>query len=514
MASCRRRVVPIVVGGIGLLTDFYDFSVINLVRPILDDLYPGASASYDSMVTASSIVGSACGMLVLGALADVLGRRHLLLVSGGLTFLGALGSALAFPVGHASVWLTLCVWRFVMGVGIGGEYPLSASYTAEGSDAGASGWRLALVYSMMGVGQLLATLVVYACELARAPAEITWRLAFGLGAALSLFAIVLRYHAARDSDAFINARREARAAEPAVAAGFPGAGGLVARVAAPVRRTLRTMCQYRRALLGTALGWLLYDVIDYGLGLYSSKIVSALGLDAGVGGPTRAVLVVQLVGFPGYFASIWLVPRLGRRATQLAGAAGMLSVYVALAVGYDAIAASPALFITLFGLQLLCDNAGPGATTYVIPGEIYPTSVRATCHGLSAGCGKLGAALGAYAFNWLLDEHRGLGVRSTFGCTAVVAAALLALTLAATPRYDDETLRHLDGAHRSGLAAKLLYEPSAYFDGEARARCEDSGRLGLLDPAAPNINSAAAVQPVAEPHVTHVDYDATPRIEQ
>ena len=84
MASCRRRVVPIVVGGIGLLTDFYDFSVINLVRPILDDLYPGASASYDSMVTASSIVGSACGMLVLGALADVLGRRRLLLVSGGL----------------------------------------------------------------------------------------------------------------------------------------------------------------------------------------------------------------------------------------------------------------------------------------------------------------------------------------------------------------------------------------------------------------------------------------------
>ena len=181
----------------------------------------------------------------------------------------------------------------------------------------------------------------------------------------------------------------------------------------------------------------------------------------------------------------------------------MLLVYVALAAGYDGIADHPALFVALFGLQLLCDNAGPGATTYVIPGEIYPTQTRATCHGLSAGCGKLGAAIGAYTFNWLLDDDRGLGVRGTFGFTAAVAAALLALTLAATPSYDDETLRHVDDAHKSGLAATLLYEPATYFGGAARARREDAGRLGLLDPAAPNINSAASppvqcVQPAAE----------------
>lgn len=47
-------------------------------------------------------------------------------------------------------------------------------------------------------------------------------------------------------------------------------------------------------------------------------------------------------------------------------------------------------------------NFGPNTTTFVIPGEIYPAEVRATCHGISAACGKLGAATGAYFFPILL----------------------------------------------------------------------------------------------------------------
>ena len=47
---------------------------------------------------------------------------------------------------------------------------------------------------------------------------------------------------------------------------------------------------------------------------------------------------------------------------------------------------------------------GPGVTTYAIPAELFPTAARATCHGLSAATGKLGAAIGSYAFGSLIDQ--------------------------------------------------------------------------------------------------------------
>ena len=150
------------------------------------------------------------GQVVLGYLADRLGRRRLLLVSGGLTFAGALGSACAFDFGphNVGLWSVLIAWRFVMGVGIGGEYPLSASHTAEHAAQGESGVRLALVFVLFGVGPILAAFVVYVCQVAGASHGFTWRFAFGVGAALSVLSVSLRYRLVQNSPKFEQARRE------------------------------------------------------------------------------------------------------------------------------------------------------------------------------------------------------------------------------------------------------------------------------------------------------------------
>ena len=127
VSSCASEALNIFVGGVGLLADSYDFAVINLVRHSIAKLYPVTGNDWDgswqrSLITASSIFGAMAGQLLLGYLADHLGRRKLLLLSGGLTFLGAVGSASAFDFGanHDGLWLLLISWRFVMGVGIGG----------------------------------------------------------------------------------------------------------------------------------------------------------------------------------------------------------------------------------------------------------------------------------------------------------------------------------------------------------------------------------------------------------
>ena len=65
-------------------------------------------------------------------------------------------------------------------------------------------------------------------------------------------------------------------------------------------------------------------------------------------------------------------------------------------------------------------------TTFVMPSELYPVTMRATGHGISAGIGKLGAFIGVFLFPLLNDWF---GLRGTLLLTAGVAALGFALTL-------------------------------------------------------------------------------------
>lgn len=95
----------------------------------------------------------------------------------------------------------------------------------------------------------------------------------------------------------------------------------------------------------------------------------------------------------------------------------------------------------------LCSNFGPNTTSFVIPGEIYPAEVRATCHGLSAASGKLGAAAGAYFFPMLLSSQCTLllpfvlfcFVSLCFSSERIVFMRLLCVLLVLNGRYTDSS---------------------------------------------------------------------------
>jgi hypothetical protein len=69
---------------------------------------------------------------------------------------------------------------------------------------------------------------------------------------------------------------------------------------------------------------------------------------------------------------------------------------------------------------------GPNMTTFVMPSELYPVTMRATGHGISAGVGKFGAFVGVFLFPVL---QRSLGLRGTLLLTAGVSVLGFALTL-------------------------------------------------------------------------------------
>ncbi|KAJ9154169.1 hypothetical protein P3X46_027532 [Hevea brasiliensis] len=63
-----------------------------------------------------------------------------------------------------------------------------------------------------------------------------------------------------------------------------------------------------------------------------------------------------------------------------------------------------------YSLTFFFSNFGPNATTFVVPAEIFPASLRSTCHGISAASGKVGAMVGAFGFFYAAD---GIGVMNT-----------------------------------------------------------------------------------------------------
>ena len=116
-----------------------------------------------------------------------------------------------------------------------------------------------------------------------------------------------------------------------------------------------------------------------------------------------------------------------------------------------------AIVYTLCVYLYMRSNFGPNTTTFIIPGEIYPPEVKATCHGLSAAAGKAGAATGAYLFPLILNHvttaavvpgevppHSSFGLRMCFFVCAAVAILGAVVTHFLIPTYSGRDLEDPD----------------------------------------------------------------------
>lgn len=95
---------------------------------------------------------------------------------------------------------------------------------------------------------------------------------------------------------------------------------------------------------------------------------------------------------------------MGRKTIQIMGFTMLTIMFVILGFGYDAIIQkSIPLFIVLYTITQIFFNWGPNTTTFVVPGECYPTRYRSTAHGISAASGKVGAIVAQVGFGLLKD---------------------------------------------------------------------------------------------------------------
>jgi MFS transporter, PHS family, inorganic phosphate transporter len=158
-------------------------------------------------------------------------------------------------------------------------------------------------------------------------------------------------------------------------------------------------------LFGCAFSWFLLDVAFYGVNLNQSVILADIGYATGktpyqyLLKNAQGNLIVAVAGYvPGYFLTIAFIEILGRKWIQIQGFLVTALMFGILA-GANSSLSSGARFALLIIAQLFF-NFGPNATTFIVPGEVFPSRVRGLAHGFCAAVGKLGAILSGIGFNY------------------------------------------------------------------------------------------------------------------
>jgi MFS family permease len=192
---------------------------------------------------------------------------------------------------------------------------------------------------------------------------------------------------------------------------------------------LRAFLTSRRWLImlaGTAGTWFLLDYAYYGNTISTPQILSLISPTASVMTKIALQLAIFVVAaVPGYLLAIARLDTIGHRRLQLAGFAMMALCFAVIAV-IPGMTTTVAPFLIVYGVSYFFTEFGPNMTTFVMPSELYPVTMRATGHGISAGVGKLGAFIGVFLFPLLNDW---LGLRGTLLLTAGASVLGLALTL-------------------------------------------------------------------------------------
>jgi MFS transporter, PHS family, inorganic phosphate transporter len=419
----RVHLRAVVASGVGFFTDAYDLFVIGIASTLISKDWH-LSAGQLSILNSVMLGAAFLGALVFGRYADVVGRKRVYWLVAAIMIAGAIGSALS-----GSFWV-LIGFRFLLGFGVGGDYPVSAVMVSEYANRKDRGKLVGMVFGTQALGLIIGPLVALALLGSGVSNDVAWRVLLGLGAVPAAAVIYLRCRMPESPryQARVQQRAELAATQITqitqnTSTQLPGGEaddhhpmGLQAFLTN--RRWLIT-------LAGTAGCWFLLDYAYYGNTISTPQILGLISPHAS----TMTKIALQLAIFsvaavPGYVLAIARLDRIGHRRLQLTGFAVMALCFLIIGA-VPGMTTMVAPFLLVYGVSYFFTEFGPNMTTFVLPSELYPVDMRATGHGISAGIGKLGAFIGVFLFPLLQSS---LGLRGTLLLTAGVSVLGFALT--------------------------------------------------------------------------------------
>ncbi len=392
VTPAERR--SLVAGGLGWMLDAMDVMLYSMVLAhLMRDL--GMETGGAGLLNSLTLLASAIGGLLFGFLADRVGRTRALMLS--ILVYSLASGACAFSTSI----LQLAIFRFILGLGMGGEWTTGAALIAETWPAEHRGKALGLMQSTWAIGEMIAAFVV-----AVVLPSFGWRAVFLVGVLPALFVLWIRRDVPESTLWLRQQQSESR-----------GSLRLL------WRKDLR-----RNGILATAMN--AFAMFGY-WGLFT-WIPAYLALPVEEGGrgldlmKTTVWLVIMGVGkWLGYALFGFFADAVGRRrsyVTYLLVAAALVPLFGMAETPFWLLVLGP--FVAFFGTGFFSGFSA-------IASELFPTEIRATAMGLSYHVGR-GHSAAAPAIDGLLATRFGLGSAFLLQAAAFFVAAMLALTLPET----------------------------------------------------------------------------------
>ncbi|MBV8538086.1 MAG: MFS transporter [Alphaproteobacteria bacterium] len=433
------------ISGMGFFTDAYDLFIIGVAMSLLKEEWHFSSFA-EGLVTSTALLASAIGAVLFGRIADMLGRKRIYGYEVLVLAFGAIASAFS-----PNIWW-LIAFRVVLGIGIGGDYPVSSTIMSEYAGKKTRGMMVTLVFTMQAAGLIFGPLLAAALLVTSLSHDLVWRLLLAFGAVPALAVFQMRRHMA-ETPRYLLASGQHGAFGTAAAhvlGQFEGSGarGPVkedsARVKEPFWRGFRVLTGRPllvSRLIGASLAWLLMDFAYYGNTVSSPMVLSAITPNKDVLTHTLMQLAVFAVAAaPGYLVAAAMMDRMGRKSIQVIGFAMMALTFAGMALIPD-VTKLVLPFLIVYGISYFFTEFGPNSTTFVYPAEIFPVTARTTGHGIAAAAGKLGGFLGVFLFPVLMAWH---GLLAAESAATVVSVLGILVTLALLPETKGKSLEELN----------------------------------------------------------------------
>jgi len=408
--------------GLAMLFDSWDAIAVAFAMPTLSSdwhLNPLAMG----YVIAASYGGQFIGALVLGAVAERLGRMPVLIFAIAIMGLLAIGCAMAPD------YRTLLVLRFVQGLMVGGASPVAITYINELAPTHRRGFYFGM-YQMLALGGL----AIASLSSPYIIGHLGWRWMFGLGAGSVLLLPLVwatlpesprwlartgRREAANKALARLGGAPAAFAASGAASGGAAMGGASPVPVARPTKTLILFSAEFRTRTLTTTLLWFMTMFVSIGVTTWLPSIfVKVLHIPVHrslVYAAVTSCLMEAFVPLSGV-----LVDRFGRRSM---GWTTMLVTGVPLIGLALYLPASELVLVVLVAISQLANLIGAFAL-WPYTAETYRTDVRALALGYASAVGRFSSVVTPIFVGFVLNEGGSIGiVFAGFGLCALAASA-------------------------------------------------------------------------------------------
>ena len=439
--------VAAVFAALGGLLFGYDTGVISGAELFLKNDFTLTTFALEVIVS-GVLAGAAAGALLGGRMADLFGRRRLLIVTAIIFGLGGLACAAATSTA------ILIVGRIVVGLGIGLASGTVPVYISEVSPADARGWQVSLFQLAITVGILLAYVVDYAFAAIQG-----WRWMFGLAVVpAAIFGLGMVF--LPESPRWLAEHGQIDRAR-AMLARIRGTSDVDIEMREIVEGIERAHDQHGH--LADLFAPSLRPALIVGIGLAVFQQVTGINTviyyapliiqSSGISSASGAILATAGIGVVNVLMTIvamWLIDRMGRRPLLLTGIAGMVITLGILGLAFHMAGRTGALawlavvsmmvYVASFAISL-------GPIFWLLISEIYPLKIRSSAEGLAAAFNWGSNLLVSLTFLTLLQM---MGPTRTFWLYGAFAIAAWIFSYYQVPETKGRTLEEIEEFWRVG----------------------------------------------------------------